>query len=57
MTSFQRTEHQGVHRMPLYILSQNNVINVTTNNSLPVTQHDESAEYEQSPTSYANHFS
>lgn len=56
MTSFQRTEHQGVHWMSLYILSQNNVINVTTNSSLPATQ-DESAVYEQSPTSYANHFS
>lgn len=36
MTSFQRTEHQGVHWMPLYILSQNIVINVTTNSSFPV---------------------
>jgi len=50
MTSFQGTEHQGVHWMPLYILSQNIVINVTTNSSLPATKGDESAEYERSPT-------
>lgn len=56
MTSFQGTEHQSVHWMPLYVLSQNIVINVTTNSSLPVTQ-DESAEYELGPMSYENYFS